>query len=202
LNLRPLPPQGSALARLRHAPTFGATVIERGRRGVNRADCLRPERRWRRMQRMVRPLRKLWRIRTVVRRRHRTWMISMTCASLGWASWWVTAALLHFKPSWAPSIDVTDQLAITFALLGFIAALLSIRARLAWLLVVSVPLFANLSVLLIPFTLNTWRINAAGQIVHDDDTSEQEAPRAPPEKAHGRSSSELSPVRERLQRGQ
>jgi hypothetical protein len=103
-------------------------------------------------------------------------MISMTFASLGWASWWVTAALLHWKPLWAPSIDVTDQLAITFALLGFVAALLSVRARLAWLIVVGVPLFANLSVLLIPFTLNTWRINERGQIVHDDDGTIEDPP--------------------------
>ena len=100
----------------------------------------------------------------------------MTFASLGWASWWVTAALLHWKPMWAPSIDVTDQLAITFALLGFIAALLSVRARLAWLIVVAVPMFANLSVLLIPFTLNTWRINERGQIVHDDDGTIEDPP--------------------------
>lgn len=125
---------------------------------------------------VVRPLRNSLHIRRVVRRRHRTWMISMTFASLGWASWWVTAALLHWKPLWAPSIDVTDQLAITFALLGFVAALLSVRARLAWLIVVGVPLFANLSVLLIPFTLNTWRINERGQIVHDDDGTIEDPP--------------------------
>jgi hypothetical protein len=128
------------------------------------------------MRDVVRPLRNSWQIRRVVRRRHRTWMISMTFASLGWASWWVTAALLHWKPSWAPSIDVTDQLAITFALLGFIAAMLSIRARLGWLVVVAVPLFANLSVLLIPFTLNTWRYNELGQIVHDDDGTVEDPP--------------------------
>jgi hypothetical protein len=144
----------------------------------------------------------MWRIRTVVRRRHRTWMISMTCASLGWASWWVTAALLHFKPAWAPSIEVTDRLALTFSLLGFIAAVLSIRARLAWLIVTLVPLFANLSVLLVPFTLNTWRINAAGRVVHDDDTSEQWPPSVRPESAHEQPSSDPSPVPEKLQRGQ
>jgi hypothetical protein len=103
-------------------------------------------------------------------------MISMTFASLGWASWWVTRALLGWIPSWAPSIDVTDQLAITFGLLGFIAAMLSIRARLGWLVVVAVPLFANLSVLLIPFTLNTWRYNDLGQIVHDDDGTIEDPP--------------------------
>ena len=97
----------------------------------------------------------------------------MTFASLGWASWWVTALLLHVKPSWTPSIDVTDQLAITFALIGFVAAILSIRARLAWLIVVLVPMFANLSVLLIPFTLNTWRYDERGHVVYDPDDAPQ-----------------------------
>jgi len=100
----------------------------------------------------------------------------MTFASLGWASWWVTALLLHVKPSWTPSIDVTDQLAITFALIGFVAAILSIRARLAWLIVVLVPMFANLSVLLIPFTLNTWRYDERGHVVYDPDDAAQPPP--------------------------
>jgi hypothetical protein len=132
---------------------------------------------------VVRPVRHLWKIRTVVRRRHRTWMLSMTFASLGWASWWITALLLHFKPSWAPSIDVTDQLAITFALIGFLAALLSVRARLGWLVVLVVPFFANLSVLLIPFTLNTWRYDENGRVRYEDDVNagdSEPAPRATP----------------------
>jgi hypothetical protein len=155
------------------------------------------------MRRMVRPLRKLSRIRTVVRRRHRTWMISMTCASLGWACWWVTRALLHVKPAWAPSIALTDTLSLTFALVGFIAALLSIRARLAWILVTLVPMFANLSVLLIPVTLNTWRINEAGQIVHDeDDAAAQLPPSVHPEEAHPGTAHETSSNHEKSQRGQ
>jgi hypothetical protein len=129
-------------------------------------------------------------------------MISMTFASLGWASWWVTAALLHWKPSWAPSIDVTDQLAITFALLGFIAALLSVRARMGWLIVVAVPLVSNLSVLLIPFTLNTWRINEHGQIIHDDDGTIEEPRDARRGEAVEPASTDQHPVHARGPTGQ
>lgn len=114
----------------------------------------------------------------------------------------MTAALLHFKPAWAPSIEVTDHFALTFAVLGFIAAVLSIRARLGWLVVVSVPMFANLSVLLIPFTLNTWRVNEAGQVVHDGDTSQNLTPGFHTEKVPEHTSSDRLPGPERSLRGQ
>jgi hypothetical protein len=103
-------------------------------------------------------------------------MVSMTFASLGWGTWWITAAFLHFKPHWAPSIGLTDDLMLTFATFGFLTAVLTIRARLAWVAVTMVPMLANLSVILIPFTLNTWRVDASGRIVHDGESGKLEAP--------------------------
>ena len=105
------------------------------------------------LRRVARPVRNLWKIRTVVRRRHRTWMVSMSFATLGWGSWWITAVLMKLAPSIAPDVRVTCWVASTFALVGFLAALWSIRARLAWLLFTLVPLFANGSLLLVPLVL-------------------------------------------------
>jgi hypothetical protein len=104
-------------------------------------------------------------------------MVSMTFASLGWGTWWVTAAFLHFKPRWAPSIGLTDVLMLTFATFGFLAAVLTIRARMSWMAVTLVPMLANLSVILIPFTLNTWRVDDHGRIVRDGESGKLELPR-------------------------
>ena len=107
---------------------------------------------------MARPVRKLWRMRTHVRRRHRTWMFAMVMATAGWMSWWISLALVHFAPSLAPGLRATAWVAGAFAAVGFLAAVWSFRARTAWLLILCVPLFANGSLLLVPWALRTLRV--------------------------------------------
>lgn len=97
-------------------------------------------------------------MRRIVRRRHRTWMLSMTFASLGWAAWWSFAFLKHFVPEHAPSSHTIQWIGVGFAAPGFLVALWTIRARLAWIVVTLVPLLANASLLSMPLVMKTLRI--------------------------------------------
>jgi hypothetical protein len=106
---------------------------------------------------MARPLRGAWKVRTVVRRRHRTWMASMCFASLGWGSWWITVFLMRYVPSLAPGIATTGWFAGTFAAFGFAIAVFTIRARRTWLYFTLVPLLANASLFLVPWLVETLR---------------------------------------------
>ena len=107
---------------------------------------------------MVRPVRKLWKMRTVVRRRHRSWMLSMTLASFGWGAWWVAVILTRFAPEVAPGLRTTCIISSAFAAAGFLAALWTIRARLVWILMTLVPLLANGSLLLVPIAIKAVRV--------------------------------------------
>jgi hypothetical protein len=106
---------------------------------------------------MARPLRAAWKVRTVVRRRHRTWMVSMCFASLGWGSWWISVFLMRYFPSVAPAIATTGWFAGTFAAFGLLVAVFTVRARSSWLLFTLVPIFANASLLLVPWLVETLR---------------------------------------------
>jgi hypothetical protein len=106
---------------------------------------------------VARPLRKLWKVRTVVRRRHRTWMLSMCLASLAWGSWWITVFLMRYAPGAAPRLTTTEWFAGTFAAFGLLVALFTIRARRTWLLFTLVPLLANASLFLVPWLIETLR---------------------------------------------
>jgi hypothetical protein len=97
-------------------------------------------------------------MRTVVRRRHRSWMLSMTLASLGWGAWWTTAFLMRFAPAHAPSVETAITISCIFATAGFLVALWTIRARLSWILITLVPLCANASLLVLPFALHAVRV--------------------------------------------
>jgi hypothetical protein len=108
-------------------------------------------------RRVARPLRNLQRMRTVVRRRHRTWMFSMCMATLGWLPWWTTLFLRRYFPELAPGWGATAWIATPFAVLGFVSAIWCFRAKLAWILFTLVPLFANASLLLMPEFVETVR---------------------------------------------
>lgn len=108
---------------------------------------------------MARPLRKLADMRTVVvRRRHRTWMLSMCLASLGWGVWWLEVFLARFAPEHAPSLRTTALVGGAFALPGLLVAIWTIRAKAAWILITLVPLLANLSLLALPLLIKTLRV--------------------------------------------
>ena len=87
----------------------------------------------------------------------------MTLASLGWGVWWITAFLIRFAPDFAPGLRAASIVSCVFATAGFLAAVWTIRARLAWLLFALVPLFANASLLLFPFALKAIRLIRAEQ---------------------------------------
>ena len=108
---------------------------------------------------MARPLRKLAEMRSViVRRRHRTWMLSMCLASLGWGAWWIAILLLRFAPEHAPALRTTALVGGAFALPGLLVAVWTIRAKAAWILITLVPLLANLSLLALPVLIKTLRV--------------------------------------------
>jgi hypothetical protein len=107
------------------------------------------------MRGMARPARNLSTFRTVVRRRHRTWMISMCLATIGWAAWWFMAVTKRLVPPLAPDPTWVAWFAGAFGVVGMLAALASIRARPGWMLLSIVPLFANATLLGAPLVRET-----------------------------------------------
>ena len=85
----------------------------------------------------------------------------MTMATLGWGTWWLEVVLRHYAPGWAPSLEVTLGISWSFALVGFCIGLFTLRAKLAWILITGVPLFANGSLLLLPLVLTELRAVSA-----------------------------------------
>lgn len=116
---------------------------------------------------MARPVRRLWSVHTVVRRRHRTWMFSMSMASLGWAVWWATFVLRRFAPDLAPHLLVTEWLAGACAAVGLLASFWCFRAKLAWLLITSIAVFANGSLLAMPWVVEVVRSERAAARTSD-----------------------------------
>ena len=100
---------------------------------------------------MARPLRKLYPVQRMARRRHRTWMVSMTLATLAMGVWAVAVVLLRVAPGWAPGLRTAYWVSILFSAPGFLLGLMTVRARRAWLLFASVPLFANGILLVLPW---------------------------------------------------
>jgi hypothetical protein len=101
-------------------------------------------------------------MRTNVRRRHRTWIFSMCMATLGWAVWWVTLVVAHFSSGDATDLRLSSWLAGAFAAIGFAAAIWGIRAKLAWILFMLIPMFANASLLAMPLVLKSMRFFDSG----------------------------------------
>jgi hypothetical protein len=99
---------------------------------------------------MPRPARQIWVTRTYARTRHRSWMLSMTFASLGWGTWWLL--LLGKKLAEDdPGIFLPSVVSTVFAVLGLGVALLTLRARRAWMLFALIPMLANASLLAMPW---------------------------------------------------
>lgn len=102
---------------------------------------------------MARPLRPQWRERTLVRRRHRTWMAAMVLATAGWGVWWTALVLHRFYPDVEPLLAPATWIASAFAAVGLFLAVFTVRARLIWILLAGVPVFANATLLLGPLLL-------------------------------------------------
>jgi hypothetical protein len=103
---------------------------------------------------MPRPARALWITRVYARRRHRSWHLSMILATLGWGTWWCVLFLHRLAPERAIPLALPAVVSTTAAVLGLAIALLTLRARRAWILFALVPLFANGSLLLVPWLAN------------------------------------------------
>jgi hypothetical protein len=100
---------------------------------------------------MPRPLRRLYSIESVVRRRHRTWMLSMTFATAGAAVWGGSLLWRRLDPGSAPELLSTLMLSSMFTVPGTILALLSLRARTIWVLLACLALAANGMMIVLPW---------------------------------------------------
>lgn len=118
---------------------------------------------------MARPLRPQWRDRTVVRRRHRTWMTSIILATLGWGLWWIALGLHRFWPRFFPGLMPIYLVTCALAAVGLFLAVFTVRARLIWVLLAGVPIMANGSLLLLPLVVDEAVLDALRQERSDFD---------------------------------
>ena len=98
-----------------------------------------------------------------MRRRHRTWVGAMTMATLGWGVWWVTVLLSRFAPGIAPSLHLAAWIGGCFAAVGLFLGIFTIRARMIWVLLAGVPIFANGSLLVMPFLIGDLEVHLTGR---------------------------------------
>ena len=85
-------------------------------------------------------------------------MLSMTLASLGWGCWWLDLLLMRTVPDVVPSVAVVSTLASLLALAGLLAAIVTLRGRnQLWLGMAMIPLFANASLLTMPWLVDQTR---------------------------------------------
>lgn len=75
----------------------------------------------------------------------------MVLATLGWSAWWFVLLVHRIAPERELSLLVPSIISTTAAVLGLAVAILALRARRSWILFVLVPLFANASLLLVPW---------------------------------------------------
>jgi hypothetical protein len=100
---------------------------------------------------MPRPARAIWVARTYARRRHRSWMLAMSLATVGWSAWWLALLLHRLDVGLAPGFRLTTAVSTSCAILGLGIAILTLRARRTWILFALFPLFANASLLGLPW---------------------------------------------------
>lgn len=100
----------------------------------------------------------------------------MTLATLGWGVWWVSVLLHKFVPGLSPGLGATYVITCTLAGVGFCLAFFTLRARLIWVLLAGVPMFANGTLLMLPVLLGdeveellTTRTTGASETEADDD---------------------------------
>ena len=86
----------------------------------------------------------------------------MVFATVGWGAWWVTLFLHRLAPELAPSILTTSIIACVFAAVGFFLAVFTLRAKRIWVLLVTVPMFANGSLLVMPWIVTQADLTGQG----------------------------------------
>ena len=75
----------------------------------------------------------------------------MILATLGWGAWWCVLFVHHFAPERKIPMVVPSVVSTTAAVCGLVVAVLTLRGRRSWILFVLVPLFANGSLLFVPW---------------------------------------------------
>jgi hypothetical protein len=100
---------------------------------------------------MPRPLRKLYPMSSMVRRRHRTWIMSMTLATAGAALWGAALLWSRIDPAGAPTLKTTLLVSSAFTVPGTILAFLTLRARTIWIVLAGVALCANAMMIVLPW---------------------------------------------------
>ncbi len=75
----------------------------------------------------------------------------MTLATCGWGTWWLLLLLRRVVPAWNIPLAWPATVSTACALMGLLVAILTLRARRSWILFALVPLFANSSLLLVPW---------------------------------------------------
>lgn len=78
-------------------------------------------------------------------------MAAMTLATFGWGTWWVALLWTRVAPESAPGIVVVGSIAIFFAVPGLVIAAMTVRSRRTWMLFSLVAIFANASLLAMPW---------------------------------------------------
>jgi hypothetical protein len=75
----------------------------------------------------------------------------MILATLGWGTWWIILFLHRYAPDVEVPLLVPSVVSSILAGTGLLVAVLTLRARRAWILFALAPLFANASLLLVPW---------------------------------------------------
>jgi hypothetical protein len=107
-------------------------------------------------------LRNLSRVPVVARRRHRTWVMSMTLATMGLAVWGAIVVWMRLDRAGAPSLETAFLASSCFSLPGWILGVLTVRAKRSWLLFALVPIAFNTMLLVLPWLLIWLREHRAG----------------------------------------
>ncbi len=110
---------------------------------------------------MARPLRRLYPLQRMTRRRHRTWMVSMTLGTGAIAVWGIAVVGLRIEPSWVPDFWVVFALASLFAVPGLLLGLWTIRSKFAWLMFALVPVCLNGMLIVMPLLVRRLRDTGA-----------------------------------------
>ena len=75
----------------------------------------------------------------------------MILATLGWSAWWFVLLVHRLAPEEELSLLLPSIVSTVAAVFGLAIALFALRAQRSWILFVLVPLFANGSLLLVPW---------------------------------------------------
>jgi len=80
----------------------------------------------------------------------------MILATLGWGTWWCALFVHRLAPEREIPLALPATISTVAAILGLAVAILTLRARRAWIAFALVPLFANGSLLFVPWLVGAF----------------------------------------------